>query len=138
MNNGNFLGRGWTFPPSFENKSGSVEMVSDVDDIIQSLKIILTTRKGERVTNPYFGCAMHDYLFDPINEITKNMIIDAIRMALIEYEPRIMIENIDVDYSEQLEGIINIELVFIVRKINTRHNVVFPFYKIEGTLVDEV
>lgn len=138
MNNNNFLGRGWTFPPSFENKTGSVEMVSDVDDIVQSLKIILSTRKGERLTNPYFGCAMHDYLFDSINELTKNMIIDAIQMAVIEYEPRIVIDAIDIDYSEQLEGTINIELAFIVRKINTRHNVVFPFYKIEGTLVDEV
>ena len=138
MNNSNFLGRGWTFPPSFENTTGSVEMVSDVDDIIQSMKIILTTRKGERITNPYFGCAMHDYLFHSIDDLTKNMIIDAIQMALIEYEPRIIIDNVDVDYSEQLEGIINIELSFIVRKINTRHNVVFPFYKIEGTLVDEV
>lgn len=138
MFNGNFLGRGWTFPPSFIKDKGSVEMVSDVKDITQSMKIILSTRKGERLTNPHFGCAMHDYLFEPINEITRNMITDAIRNALIEYEPRIMIEEIKLDFLEQLEGIVNVELNYVVRKINTRHNIVFPFYKIEGTLVDEV
>ena len=138
MFNGNFLGRGWTFPPTFLKDNGSVEMVSDVNDIVQSMKIILSTRKGERLTNPHFGCAMHDYLFEPINEITVNMITDAIKNALIEYEPRIIIEDINVDFAEQLEGIVNIELNYVVRKINTRHNIVFPFYKIEGTLVDEV
>lgn len=138
MFNGNFLGRGWTFPPTFSKENGSVEMVSDVNDIVQSMKIILSTRKGERLTNPHFGCAMHDYLFEPINEITVNMITDAIKNALIEYEPRIIIEDINVDFAEQLEGIVNVELNYVVRKINTRHNIVFPFYKIEGTLVDEV
>ncbi len=138
MFKGNFLGRGWTFPPSFIKEKGGVEMVSDVKDITQSIKIILSTRKGERLTNPYFGCAMHDYLFEPINEITRNMISDAIRNALIEYEPRIIIEDIKLDFSEQLEGIVSVELHFVVRKINTRHNIVFPFYKIEGSLVDEV
>jgi len=138
MFNGNFLGRGWTFPPTFLKENGSIEMVSDVDDIVQSMKIILSTRKGERVTNPYFGCSMHDFLFEPNNEITSNMITDAIRNALIEYEPRIIVEDINVDFAEQLEGIVNIELNYVVRKINTRHNVVFPFYKIEGSLVDEV
>lgn len=138
MFNGNFLGRGWTFPPTFLKDNGSVEMVSDVNDIVQSMKIILSTRKGERLTNPHFGCAMHDYLFEPINEITVNMITDAIKNALIEYEPRIIIEDINVDFAEQLEGIVNVELNYVVRKINTRHNIVFPFYKIEGTLVDEV
>jgi len=138
MSNGNFLGRGWTFPPNFLSSKGSVEMVSDVDDIVQSMKIILSTRIGERITNPSFGCAMHDYLFHAINQETNNMITDAIRNALISYEPRIIIEDINLDVSEQLEGIINVELNYVVRKINTRHNVVFPFYKIEGTLVDEV
>ncbi len=138
MFNGNFLGRGWTFPPTFLKDKGSIEMVSDVNDIVQSMKIILSTRKGERLTNPHFGCAMHDYLFEPINEVTKNMISDAIQNALIEYEPRIIVEDIKLDFAEQLEGIVNVELDYVVRKINTRHNVVFPFYKIEGTLVDEV
>ena len=138
MNNSSFLGRGWTFPPVFENKRGSVVMVSDEDDILQSLKIILSTRRGERLTNPYFGCAMHDYLFNPIDDITKYMIVDAIKSAILDYEPRIDLEEVNVDLSEQLDGTVNVELVYLIRKINVRSNIVFPFYKLEGTLVDEV
>lgn len=138
MNNNSFLGRGWTFPPVFQNKKGSVEMVSDEEDITQSLKIILSTRRGERLTNPYFGCAMHDYLFNPIDQTTKFMIKDAIKSAILEYESRIILEEVNIDLSEQLEGTVNVELVYLIRKINVRSNVVFPFYKLEGTLVDEV
>lgn len=138
MNNNSFLGRGWTFPPVFQNKIGSVEMVSDQEDINQSLKIILSTRRGERITNPYFGCAMHDYLFNSIDETTKFMIIDAIKSAILDYESRIILEEVNIDLSEQLEGTINVELVYLIRKINVRSNIVFPFYKLEGTLVDEV
>lgn len=138
MNNNNFLGRGWTFPPVFQNKNGSVKMVSDEEDIVQSLKIILSTRRGERLTNPHFGCAMHDYLFNNIDDTTKYMIIDAIKMAVLDFEPRIFLEEVKVDLSEQLEGTISVELVYLIRKINMRTNVVFPFYKLEGTLVDEV
>lgn len=137
MNN-NFLGRGWTFPPVFENTKGAVEMVSDEEDIIQSLKIILLTRRGERLTNPYFGCAMHDYLFDSIDDTTRYMIIDAINIAVMDYEPRIILNEVNLDLSEQLDGIVNVELVYTVRKINVRSNVVFPFYQLEGTLVDKV
>ena len=138
MSDNNFLGRGWTFPPTFENKQGTVKLVSEEDDIVQSLKIILTTRPGERVTNPEFGCAMFDYLFDPINNYTEHRIKEAIQRAIVEYEPRITIEEIILDSSQELEGLISVELYYVIRKINTRSNIVFPFYKLEGPLVDEV
>ena len=47
-----FLGTGWSFPPEFNNMTGTVEMVSNVDDINQSLQILLSTTLGERVMQP--------------------------------------------------------------------------------------
>lgn len=138
MSNSNFLGRGWTFPPTFTNSNGTVKLVAEEDDIVQSLKIILTTRPGERLTNPEFGCKMFDYLFDPINIQTEKNIVDAIQRAIVEFEPRITVENIVLDTEQELEGIVSIDLTYVIRKINTRSNIVFPFYKLEGTLVDEV
>ena len=34
-----FLGKGWSFPPTFDKKSGEIEMVSMELDIEQSLQI---------------------------------------------------------------------------------------------------
>ena len=47
--NSSFLGTGWAFPPSFNQSTGEVELISDEADIQQSLEIILSTQPGERL-----------------------------------------------------------------------------------------
>ncbi|VTP99707.1 PAAR domain-containing protein [Sphingobacterium daejeonense] len=49
----NFLGTGWAFPPEFNKTSNTVEMVSAVEDIDQSLNILLVNffrRKSHATT----------------------------------------------------------------------------------------
>ncbi len=132
-----FLGRGWSFPPTFEKELNSVELVQDEEDIAQSLKLILSTRPGERLTNPEFGCAIHEFVFDPINPTTKYLLRDAIEKAILYFEPRITLEEVIIETDRELDGIVDIKLDYTIRKINVRSNIVFPFYKLEGTLVDE-
>lgn len=132
-----FLGRGWSFPPSFEKELKSVDMVEDEVDIAQSLKLILSTRPGERLTNPEFGCAIHEYVFDPINPTTKYLLREAIEKSVLYFEPRITLNEVIIDSDRELDGIVDIKLEYTIRKINVRSNIVFPFYKLEGTLVDE-
>ena len=43
MNKKSFLGTGWSFPPQFNKNTGSVSMVSDEEDIKQSLNIYFNT-----------------------------------------------------------------------------------------------
>ena len=45
--NSGFLGTGWAFPPQFGAGGAEVAMVSGVDDIEQSLGILLSTRRLE-------------------------------------------------------------------------------------------
>ncbi len=132
-----FLGRGWSFPPTFEKELKSVELVSDEKDIEQSLKLILSTRPGERLTNPEFGCAIHEFIFDPINPVTVYLLKEAIQKAVLYFEPRITLEKIIIETDRELDGIVDIKMEYTIRKINIRSNIVFPFYKLEGTLVDE-
>ncbi|WP_235299098.1 GPW/gp25 family protein [Portibacter marinus] len=132
-----FLGRGWTFPPTFVKEKNAVEMVEDEIDIEQSLKLILSTRPGERITNPKFGCNLYDYLFEPTIKSTLTKMKSAIETAILYFEPRITLNNVEIDTSRELEGILDIKLEYTIRKINVRSNIVFPFYKLEGTLIDE-
>lgn len=137
-NKNTFLGRGWSFPIVFNPDSSTIEMVEDEKDIIQSLKLILTTRPGERITNPKFGCLIHEYLFHPINTVTNFLIKDAIKLSILYFEPRITLHDVILDTSDEYEGIVRITLDFTIRKINVRSNVVFPYYKLEGTLVEDI
>lgn len=130
--NASFIGRGWSFPPRFNASMNKLEMVELETEIRESLILLFSTRKGERITDPDFGCAVHDLIMDPINPLTMQRIEDAIRDAIFNYEPRIDIVEISVTH-EEFEGIVRAGLSYSIRKINVRTNMVFPFYKLEAT-----
>lgn len=128
-----FLGTGWSFPPEFNKSGKSAHLVSSEDDIAQSLWIILSTRKGERIINPEFGCGIHDLVFEEIDTSIVFQIKELIRLAILYYEPRITLNDIQVEMDEQTQGRININLVYTIKTVNKRNNMVYPFYFLEGT-----
>jgi len=132
-----FLGTGWAFPVEFRKTAVqcNVSMAEDVEDIKQSLDILFSTRTGERVMHPDYGAALDHLVFEPINESLKNLIKDIIKKALMYYEARIELIDINIDDSEVTEGRILIELTFTVRQTNSRFNYVFDYYKREATIV---
>lgn len=130
--NSSFLGRGWSFPPRFDGKLSQLEMVELDEDVRESLFILFSTRPGERPTNPEFGCRVHELVWRPLDPATIFLIREAIEDAVAKYEPRIEIQDIHVDTDEK-QGTIYIHLDYTVTKVNVRTNIVFPYYKIEGT-----
>lgn len=131
--NKSFLGRGWGFPPRFDVDSGKVRMVEAEDDIEESLRILLSTSPGERVMCPEFGCNLRIHVFDGIGETTFTAIRDAVGRAVLQFEPRITLDDVAIDDSEAYDGLLRIILVYTVRTTNTRSNLVYPFYFLEAT-----
>ncbi len=129
----NFLGRGWRFPPEFNITAQSVEMTEKVDDIYKSLEILLSTRVGERIMQPKFGCNMDELIFESLDTATKTIIIDKIKTAILYFEPRIDAKKIELNTDNELEGIIVLEIEYVVRATNSRFNFVYPYYRNEGT-----
>lgn len=132
-----FLGQGWSFPPEFHKlaDTAGVKMVSEEDDIRESLEILLSTRPGERIMQPAYGCGLHAMVFESISESTLTEIKDLIERAVLFFEHRISLEAIDIDTDESLQGKLKIQLTYFVRKTNTRSNIVYPFYFLEGSHV---
>ncbi len=128
-----FLGEGWSFPPYFDRKSGTLITTADIVDINKSLQILLSTRLGERIMLPDYGCNLEELLFQPLDTTLKTYIKDLIETAILYHEPRIDVQKISLENSNELEGKIVIEIDYIVRVTNSRGNMVFPFYKEEGT-----
>ena len=123
-----FLGTGWSFPPTFGRGGAEIAMVSGVEDIQQSLHILLATRLGERVMQDAFGCALDSVVFEEIDQGLINTLNRSISDAILYYEPRITLEKIDVDESAEQPGLLLISLVYTVRTTNSRFNMVYPFY----------
>lgn len=96
-----FLGRGWSFPPTFNNYgTGGVEMVEKEEDIKQSLEILMNTNKGERMMLPDYGCDLQSFLFESISSSNLHLLQDMIRTAILNYESRIEVNNVIVDHKE--------------------------------------
>jgi uncharacterized protein len=131
--NDEFLGRGWSFPPTFNLQLKEVEMTGKQDDIEKSLQILLTTTLGERVMQPKYGCNMDELLFESLNTTTKTILVDKIKTAILYFEPRIEPKKIALNTTNELEGEVLIVVEYIIRATNNRFNFVFPYYKNEAT-----
>lgn len=131
MKDKSFLGEGWNFPPEF-GKDGTTIMVSDEDDIRQSLHMLLSTTPGERVHRYDYGCPIRQYAFELMDVTTMTIMREIIERAIILFEPRISLNKVSFDM-EQKEGVILIELDYTIRQTNRRSNMVYPFYLNEGT-----
>jgi phage baseplate assembly protein W len=126
-----FLGRGWAFPPSFDRDAGSPEMVSNEQDINQSLNILLSTTLGERVMQPQYGCDLTDYLFEPLNASVIGFIRDLVSNSILFYEPRINARKIEVttaDSFDIIEGKFTILVEYTIPGTNSRFNYVYDYY----------
>lgn len=134
-NAGDFLGRGWSFPPEFDKKQKEVKMLEGEEDIRSSLEILLSTRVGERIMQPAYGSNLDQFLFESLTTSFAAYMRDWIRKAVDFYEPRINLEKVDVLTDRRQEGILLIVLAYMVRGTNTRNNLVYPFYLNEGTEV---
>jgi phage baseplate assembly protein W len=130
-----FLGTGWSFPPSFDQATGSVVMVSNIEDIEQSLNILLSTSLGERVMQPTYGCNLSEYLFESLNNTLIGYIKDRVANAILYYEPRIVVENIEVtavDSADLLTGYFTITVTYTISQTNSRFNYVYNYYQNEA------
>jgi len=132
MKNNSFLGIGWNFPPEFKKEADATVMVSDDENIRQSLWTLLSTSPGERVHRHDYGCPIRKYVFEQMDVTTQTLLKEQIQKAIILFEPRITLDSILFDM-KQLEGVLLIELNYTIHQTNRRSNMVYPFYLNEGT-----
>lgn len=138
-NDQSFLGTGWNFPPTFTKEHRGAKMVSGIEDICQSLHILLSTRFMERVMQPAYGCNLDTLLFDPMNNSFFGFVRKTIENNIRLYEPRIQVdlEDIQFEKDEYEAGKLLIKIDFKVRSTNNRFNFVYPFYLSEAEVVQQ-
>ncbi len=131
--NQDFLGRGWSFPPDFVAAGAAVRMLEEEVDVASSLEILLSTTQGERILQPLYGCNLDELLFESLDTRMKTLMADKVESAILYNEARITLESVKLDDSQELQGVVLIEVVYRVKSTNSRFNFVYPYYKLEGT-----
>lgn len=128
-----FLGVGWAYPVGIDPTTGLTAIASYEDDVQQSLVIILTTARGERVMRPDFGCGIYNLAFAVIDTATLTRVESEVRTSIQKYEARVELIDVIVDPSQAADGLLNIEVDYLVRATNQVDNLVYPFYFAEGS-----
>ena len=126
-----YLGIGWKFP--LQVTPGGRLMVARYEQRIEeSIYLILSTAKGERVMLPDFGCGIHELVFAPNNVSTRSLVTSSARKALVKYEPRIDVLDVNAESAPEQPNLLLIRVDYRVRANNARGNLVYPFYIREG------
>jgi uncharacterized protein len=131
-----FLGSGWAFPVTFSAGNLQLFTTDNEDNINESIDIILQTKRGERCLQPMFGSGLQQFFFRKMDETLRGEIADAVKVSLLHNEPRITVKNVNVEYTDIINGLVSITIVYVYNQANTRHNYVFPFHLKEGTNLD--
>lgn len=125
----NFVGQGWQYPLATD-ASGSVALTADDRNLVQAMRLILATAKGERPMRPEFGCGIHDYVFAPADANTAGRLAVEVRRSLNFWEPRIDVKSVDVTVDELSRNTLYINIGYEKKGSYDPRNLVFPFYVI--------
>ena len=82
------------FPKMF--KGNSTLIVKDLEASKQSLKLTLSSEKGEMLGDPVFGTDFRKYYFEQNSAITEDLIIDDIYTTIKFFLPQLVVERKDI------------------------------------------
>ena len=123
------IGRGWRFPPSLDER-GTVALSGDLEEIEQSIRIILGTVPGQRVMRPEFGCRIHELVFAPNSVATAGLARRHIAEALGRWEPRISLQQVDISTDPHEPNRLYISIQYQIESLHSNRSLVYPFYLI--------
>lgn len=97
--------------------------ITDFELVKQDIINHFNIRKGQKLMNPNFGTIIWDTIFDPLDENTKNVIIQDVS-KIIAYDPRVAAENVVVT---QYDHGLQIEVSLLYISTNQRSALVLQF-----------
>ena len=77
--------------------TNDVAVVEDVVAVKRSVRNLIQTNFYERPFHPELGCGIRELLFENFTPMTKIFLQRKIEEVLINYEPRINLQNVAVD-----------------------------------------
>jgi phage baseplate assembly protein W len=131
MDTREFLGIGWKFPLQV-TPGGKMAQAKYEQRIEESIYLILSSAKGERLMLPDFGCGIHDLVFAPNNAMTLTVVVQTVRQALVAYESRIDVLDVTAETAPEQQNLLLIRINYRIRANNALGNLVYPFYITEG------
>lgn len=106
------------------NNSRHIDTVEGSVSIRQAVLLLLTTRPGERVMRPEYGCHLHRLMFAPNDATTAGLAIHYVRRAIDLWEPRIDILRLDAGPASADRGRLDVALDYRVRSSQQQESMI--------------
>lgn len=100
-----------------EENSTDIEVSYDEGAIKNALVNLFNTTPGQKILEPEFGLNLRKFLFDPLTEITAQLIGESIYNGISRWEPRVKIVNVDVQ-RDVANYQFNISLTLLIPKLS--------------------
>ena len=82
------------FPVIFNNTS--TKIVEDHKATAQNLQLLLLSDRGSFFGDPYYGTIIKQLIFEPNNYVLRDIVIDAIYTAVLQFMPQILVNRKDI------------------------------------------
>lgn len=105
--------------------TGGIDMVDGERSIRQAVLLLLSTRPGERVMRPSYGCDLYKLAFDPNDQTTAGLAIHYVRRALEQWEPRIDVLSVDATRNPDDPSRLDVSLEYRMRRMAMPGRLVF-------------
>lgn len=121
------LGRGVRFPfrPGLD---GGFSLIESEDNVDQAIILLLSTALGERQMRFDFGSDLPRMIFEPITSATLVELEEAARVAIRDWEPRVIVRQVTATPDPDLESKVTLSISFDIPQTNNQRNLVFPFF----------
>lgn len=94
---------------------GRLATVTDAAAIRQSLLLLLSTRPGERVNRPQYGCHLFRLAFAPADDTTAGLAIHYVARAVERWEKRVDIVSLDAERPADEPFVLEVRMRYRVR-----------------------
>jgi uncharacterized protein len=104
-------GKSLAFPPRVGANGQMVWSEAELN-VRESIALILQTQPGERLLLPDFGCGLERFLFEPNNIATLRQIQEEVKRALVRWERRIRLDDVQVATNPADQRAVDITLYY--------------------------
>jgi phage baseplate assembly protein W len=105
-----------TGPPGLRlTAAGRLATVTDAASIRQALLLLLSTRPGERVNRPSYGCHLFRLAFAPADDTSAGLAIHYVARAVERFEKRVVILSLDAGRAEQEPAILEVRMRYRIK-----------------------
>jgi len=106
---------GWPLLP-LPDDSGQISFPTIEQSVRQSIQIILRTAPGEQLMRPSFGAGLQNFLNESNTLTTRRRIHDAVSSALDQWEPRVLLDRVDILDVEDYPSRLRVEVAYRIRR----------------------